>query len=48
MLPAEAPCAYSFAVPSKIVLGQHVGDFWTLRYYQKKLPAGTGIRNLEL
>ena len=26
MLPAEAPRAYSFAVPSKIVLWQHVGD----------------------
>ena len=26
MLPAEAPRAYSFAVPSKIVLWQHMGD----------------------
>ena len=26
MLPAEAPPAYSFAVPSRIVLWQHVGD----------------------
>ena len=26
MLPAEAPRAYSFAVPSRIVLWQHVDD----------------------
>ena len=26
MLPVEAPRAYSFAVPSRIVLWQHVGD----------------------
>ena len=26
MLPVEAPCTYSFAVPSRIVLWQYVGD----------------------
>ena len=30
MLPADAPRANSFAVPSRIVLWQHVGDLWLL------------------
>ena len=51
MLPAEAPQAYSFAVPSRIVLWQQVSD---LRLFggitKKKWPAGVGAqtRNLEL
>ena len=36
MLPAEAPCAYSFAVPFRIVLWQHVGDLRPLSIITKE------------
>ena len=40
MLPTEAPCAYNFAVPSRIVLWQHVGDLRPLGGITKdKWPA---------
>ena len=43
MLPAEAPRAYSFAVPSRIVLWQHVGDLRPLSGSSKeKWPVRTG------
>ena len=43
MLPTEVPRAYNIAVPSKIVLWQHVGDLWPLGSVTKqKWPAGTG------
>ena len=51
MLPAEAPRAYNFTVPSRIVLWQHVGDFWPLGGITKeKWPAGieTRTRDSEL
>ena len=42
MLPAEALQAYSFAVPLRIVLWQHVGDLWPLGGITKeKWPVGT-------
>ena len=45
MLPAEAPRAYNFAVPSRIVLWQHVGDLKPLGSITKeKWPARAGIR----
>ena len=44
-MPAEAPCARSFGVPSRIVLWQLVGDLRPLGSITKeKLPAGTGTR----
>ena len=43
MLPAEAPQAYNFAVPSRIVLWQHVGDHKPLSGITKeKWSAVTG------
>ena len=43
MLPAEAPSAYSFAVPARIVLWQHVGDLRPLGSITKeKWPARAG------
>ena len=51
MLSAETPHVYSFAVPSRIVLWQHVGDLWPLGGITKgKWPAGTGTltRDTEL
>ena len=45
MLPAEAPRAYGFAVPSRIVLWQHVGDLRPLGGFTKeKWPARAGAR----
>ena len=45
MLPAEAPHAYSFAVPSRIVLWQHVGDLRPLGgITSEKWPARAGAR----
>ena len=44
MLPTEAPCAYNFAVTSKIVLWQPVGDLWPLSEFTKeKWPAHARI-----
>ena len=51
MLPAEAPCAYSIAVPSRKVFWQHVGDLRPLDGSSKeKWPAcaGARMRNPEL
>ena len=43
MLPAEAPHPYTFAVPLRIVLWQHVGDLRTLGGITKeKWPARAG------
>ena len=48
MLPVEAPRAYNFAVPSRIVLLQHVGDLWPLgSITQKKGPVGAGTRTRD-
>ena len=45
MLPTEAPRAYSFAVPSRIVLWQHVGDLRPLGGITKeKWPAHARAR----
>ena len=48
MLPAEAPRAYSFAVPLRIVLLQHVGDLRQLGGITKeKWPARAGGRRQD-
>ena len=45
MLLSEAPQAYSFVVPSRIVLWQHVGDLRPLGGITKeKWPARAGAR----
>ena len=45
ILPAEAPRAYSSAVPSRLVLWQHVGDLRPLGSITKeKWPARDGTR----
>ena len=51
MLPAEATHAYSFAVPSRIVLWQHVGDLRPLGGISKEkwsARAGARIQGSEL
>ena len=48
MLPAEAFHAYNFAVASRIVLWQHVGDLWPLGSCTKeKWPARARIRTRD-
>ena len=48
MLPAETPRAYSFAVPSRIVLWQHMGDLRPLSNITKeKWPARAGARTQD-
>ena len=48
MLPAEAPHAYNFAVPLKIVLWQHVGDLRPLGGSNKeKWLARAGARTWD-
>ena len=48
MLPAEAPRAYSFAVPSRIVLWQHMADLRPLSSITKeKWPARAGARTWD-
>ena len=48
MLPAEVPRAYSFAVPSRIVLWQHVGDLRPLSGITKeKWSACGGVRTRD-
>ena len=48
MLPAEAPRAYSFAVPLRIVLWQHAGDLRPLGGITKeKRPARAGTRTRD-
>ena len=48
MLPEEALCAYSFAVPLRIVLWQHVGDLRPLSGITKeKWPARAGARTQD-
>ena len=46
MLPAEVPRAYSFAVPARIVLWQHVGDHRPLDGIIKE--SGQLVPGLEL
>ena len=51
MLPAEAPRACSFAIPSRIVLWQHVGDLRPVGGISKEkwiTRAGTRTRDPEL
>ena len=44
MLPAEAPRTYSFAVPLRIVLWQHVSDLRPLDGISKeKWPVGARV-----
>ena len=44
MLLVEAPRAYNFAVPLRIVLWQHVSDLWPLGGFTKeKWPVRAGI-----
>ena len=48
MLPAEARRAYSFVVPSRIVLWQHVGNLWPLGAITKeKWSANTRTRTRD-
>ena len=48
MLPAEAPRTYSIAVPSRIVLWQHVGDLRPLGGSNKeKWPARAEARTRD-
>ena len=48
MLQAEAPRAYSIAVPSRIVLWQHVGDLRPLSGSSKeKWPARAGAQTRD-
>ena len=48
MLPAKAPRAYSFAVPLRIVLWQHVGELKPLGgITNEKWPAHAGARTRE-
>ena len=48
MLSAEAPRANSIAVPSKIVLWQHVGDLRPLGgSCKEKWPARAGVRTRD-
>ena len=46
MLPAEAPRAYRFAVPSRIVLWQHVDDLLATAVLPKK--SGQRVLGLKL
>ena len=51
MLPVEAPRVYSIAVPSRIVLWQHVGDLRPLGGSSKEkwhVRAGARTRDPEL
>ena len=48
MLPAEAPRVYSFTVPSRIVLWQHVGDLRSLGGITKeKWPACARVQTRD-
>ena len=48
MLPVEAPHTYSVAVPSRIVLWQHVGDLRPLGDITKeKWPVHAGVRTQD-
>ena len=48
MLPAEPPRAYSFVVPSRIVLWQHVDDFRPLvGIIEEKWPARAGAQTRD-
>ena len=48
MLPTEAPRAYSFTVPSRLVLWQHVGDLRPLGDITiEKWPARAGARTQD-
>ena len=48
MLPAEAPRAYNFGVPLRIVLWQNVGDLWKLcGFTQEKWPAHAETRTQD-
>ena len=48
-MPAEAPRAYIFAVPSRIVLWQHVGDLRPLGDISKEnWPARASARTRDL
>ena len=48
MVPADTPRAYSFTVPSRIVLWHHVGDLWPFDGITKeKRPAGTGTQTQD-
>ena len=48
MLPAKAPRAYNFAVPSRIVLWQHVGDLRPLDGITKeKWPTRVGAQTRD-
>ena len=48
MLPAEVPCANNFAVLSRIVLWQHMGDLWPLSGFTKeKWPPRARIRTWD-
>ena len=48
MLPTEAPRAYNFTVPSRMVLWQHVGDLWSLSDNTKeKWPVRAGAQTQD-
>ena len=48
MLPAEAPQSYSFAVPSRIMLWQHVGNLRPLGgISREKWPARAGAQTRD-